>query len=247
MILLSRVRIPLSPPIFTHRKPTSSTLIHMITKRIVCLANSKMNRRRCVAGVEIDQGNNPIVPISWIRLVGEDSELPMSTDPEVIGLEVDECDFNVLDVLTVQLSRHKPIEHQTENWEINWGYWLKKETDRFEISNLPLITTNSDLWTYSDKAMMSLRNKVKESSIRVTHSLELIFATDVDILKVKKYGRGEQFRIGFIHNDQTFDLPVTDRIVKCGSYSGCYLTVSLSLERFKIVATVIPIKEASRI
>lgn len=84
------------------------------TRRIVCLANSIKHGGRCVAGIELSNGEVG----SWIR--------PISDSPgHELGVSqyrfADGVDLGPLDVVEVNLDAAAPAGFQTENWRITAG------------------------------------------------------------------------------------------------------------------------------
>ena len=83
-----------------------------ISKRMVCLANSRKLQGRCIAGRELDNGK----PIGWIRPIGD------RTHEEVTEYErqyEDGSDPRVLDVIDVFYWSRGP---RITNKRI--GYWI---------------------------------------------------------------------------------------------------------------------------
>jgi hypothetical protein len=80
---------------------------------LVCLANSRKQGGRCVAGLDLESG-------AWIRPVGpgEHGELDLS------DCQLDSGDLPaLLDVIRVPLLEPVPEPHQPENWLVGPGRW----------------------------------------------------------------------------------------------------------------------------
>lgn len=81
----------------------------MIT-RFVCLANSYKHGGRCIAGIQLDNSNQPIIsngrPV-WIRPVG------LANHGEVPTHVV--SSFNLMDIVQVDVTGKHPDGHQSEN------------------------------------------------------------------------------------------------------------------------------------
>ena len=90
-----------------------------VTKRIVCLANSRKMAGRCVAGREVlDTG-----PGQWIRPIGASQTEEVSEDERQY---YDGSDPGVLDIIDVPLIRPHPHAGQMENWLLDPEYyWVK--------------------------------------------------------------------------------------------------------------------------
>ena len=78
-------------------------------KRIVCLANSRKLNGRCIAGIEIADGQR----LGWIRPVSARQHQEVSQDEQQY---VDGTEPHVLDIRTVPLLDPVPRDHQQENW-----------------------------------------------------------------------------------------------------------------------------------
>lgn len=79
-----------------------------MTKELVCLANSRKNSGRCVAGIEILDGSK-----RWIRPV---SDRPSQEVSEVERQYWNGAEPQVLDVISVPLLKPEPDDFQRENW-----------------------------------------------------------------------------------------------------------------------------------
>ena len=88
-------------------------------KRIVCLANSRKINGRCVAGIEIADGQR----LGWIRPVSAREHQEVS---EYERQYQNGADPRVLDIMDVPLLKAQPHECQQENWLLDpEQYWVK--------------------------------------------------------------------------------------------------------------------------
>ena len=206
-----------------------------VTKRIVCLANSRKTGGRCLAGIE--KLDNRLG--GWIRPVGD------RTNQEVLEHEFqykDGSEPKLLDVIDVPLLEHRPERHQQENWLLdssqNW-----KQIDVYEWNDLHKVAeTSGTLWQNLSSTNNRFNDRVPASqAIKGINSLKLIH---VDSLQLRVYGPGTYYsnqeprvRGIFQFAENEYALWVTDPYIEQmydamgdGYYSlgECYLTISLA-------------------
>lgn len=91
----------------------------MVTKRIVCLANSFRPGGSCVAGIEIlNDGFGP-----WVRPISHRPDQAISDNEKTYA---DGTRLAMLDVIDIDFDAHRPEHHQTENWLISQGMRWRK-------------------------------------------------------------------------------------------------------------------------
>lgn len=223
-----------------------------VRHRIVCLANSRRQSGRCIAG-RVWDGNRPG---NWIRPVSDREGEEVSEDERRYE---DGRDPQVLDIIDLPLLSPKPNDHQQENWLLDSNfYWTK-------VGVLPLdklqqlVDPVAPLWidghsTYSGRndQIPRVLTKSLESSLRLIH---------VDSLQLSVFRPGEEFgnpkrrvqgRFSYARNE--YALWITDPSYERkylskpdGEYEigESFLTISLG-EPFKeacykLVATVIQV------
>ena len=221
-----------------------------VTKRIVCLANSRKLCGRCIAGVEL-AGNGPT---AWLRPVSirkhqgvskHERQYKGGSDPEL------------LDIIDIPLLRAQPRNYQRENWLLDpKHYWQKVGalpwSDLYDIAESTDTLWRNDCHTYNGcNDQIPLPQACLEN-----YSLKLIH---VDGMKLKVFAPGAAFGNGkrrvqarFCFSDIDYALRVTDpRIERAylakadGDYpfGECFLTVSLGDPFkeycYKLVAAVI--------
>ena len=104
-----------------HRRPVRSGVAKMpVSKRILCLANSRKLSGRCIAGIEVSESG---VPHVWIRPVSSREHEEVSEHERQYE---DGSDPHVLDVIDVPTLEPRPMGYQQENWLIDRGYyWVR--------------------------------------------------------------------------------------------------------------------------
>jgi hypothetical protein len=144
-------------------------------EQIVCLANSRKNSGRCIAGKEVLPHGYGL----WIR--------PISARPSAEVSEEERRFFNGedprgLDIIDVPLIAAAPMLHQTENHIIASDcYWTKKgRLPWAEVKHL--IDTPTALWSNGDSTYYGVNDRVTvEQASTMTHSLLLIEPEDPNV------------------------------------------------------------------
>lgn len=221
-----------------------------ITKRIVCLANSRKLQGRCIAGREIVSGR----PGAWIRPV---SDRPHEEVSEYERQYEDGSDPGVLDIIDVPLREPRPSGCQQENWLLDPNeYWVRG--GRFSWANLEQLADNSGtLWINGYHTFNGQNDQIPlDQTATIGNSLKLVRVGAVRLSVFTSGGvfgpskRRVQARFRFGKDD--YALWVTDPIIERaylarenGEYrlGESYLTISLG-EPFndycyKLVAAVI--------
>jgi hypothetical protein len=218
------------------------------TRRIICLANSKKNLGRCVAGLELTGGN----PGTWLRPVSERSGHELSLDDRRYE---DGGDVALLDIVDITLLRHAPEGCQHENHVIDDTiYWRKVGT--FPASDLVRhARTAGPLWVDGNSSYSGVNDRVAaDVADQLRHSLELVRPTK-PIIFVAPGRVKRQVRAGFHLGAAEYNLVVTDTKVEAAYLSrenGTYplpgevlFCVSLGEpfdgNRYKLVAAVIAV------
>jgi hypothetical protein len=185
----------------------------MYEKTFICLANSRKNSGRCIAGRELING----LPGPWIR--------PISGRP---GAEISEddrryengLDPQVLDVITVRFIEPRPIAFQTENHLINDRfYWAFRRKATVEEALAAVDGMERPLWSNQDSSYNGVRDRVAEHLARPEDgSLRLI---DVQDLEIHVVVEGAEFDNGkrrvrgrFTHGGVLHYLSITDPLVE---------------------------------
>lgn len=227
----------------------------MVTKRIICLANSRKRGAHCVAGIEVLQSG---AFGGWVR--------PIGSGPEDALLEREQCYTNgtspkVLDVLDIQLAGHKPSGCQTENWLVNGVQnWVKvAEVDpaylvgRFQ-SPATLFENGRDTYAGINDEVLNVVANGRPGS------LLLVQVPEVEVHVIKGWDR-LKCQARFRYNGIQYWLTVTDPAIEAqflpkglsnNNLGPCLLTISLSASlpkkddsteyRFKLVAAIIPLR-----
>ena len=221
------------------------------TKRIICLANSGKHSSRCVAGKEITGSQLWIRPVSG-RGRGEVSSKQRRYE--------DGSEPQLLDIIDIPLVEARPDGCQQENWLLDPNAcWTRVE--RFPESDLDrLLDPVERLWIDGASTNNGQNDKIIQEQERDLRSSLRFIRVDKLVLSVStRYYRGRrkrQVRGRFCHAGESYDLVVTDPVVKDyyrnepkeeDSYGPAYMTISLtglfrsSGARSKLIAAVIPV------
>lgn len=139
-----------------------------IKKSIVCLANSRKLNGRCVAGIELVQGERA----GWIRPVSARDHEEISENEYRYP---DGRDPRPLDVIHVPLIEPKPWEYQQENWLLNPSERWQR-VDRLAWGDLPpLADPIGRLWYNKYSSVQGVNDRIPLNfATRLRSSLKLI-------------------------------------------------------------------------
>jgi len=166
----------------------------------LCLANSRKEGGRCVAGIRLDD-------FSWFRPVSDNEHGEL--DPSHYILD-DGNEASILDIIRMDFIDHQPEPHQPENWLIDDNYqWelierIDKEKAHVLLDNL--LTT--DVFLFGNQNDCVPYSEIEDYEL--DRSLCLIEPSDIfwEITK-SRHGR-RQTRAKFTFNDFDYNLVVTD-------------------------------------
>lgn len=221
-------------------------------KEVLILANSRKPNGRCVAGIDLEEGD----AICWVRPVSDREHHEVSASERQYK---DGREPSILEVVRIPLVRPAPELYQTENWLLNPNFrWEHLET--FSVRQLERYADSTDLWLVDTvDTQFGLNDRVPlDQAEDLTTSLSLIYVED---LQYKVFAPSAAFgnprrrvQASFTHNGTKYRAYVTDPEVEreyCGlpdayhSVGSAYLTVSLGEPHdgyaYKLVAAVIPI------
>lgn len=222
-----------------------------VSKRIVCLANSRKLSGRCIAGREW----NGRKAGEWIRPVSDREHEEVSEREREYK---DGSDPRVLDVIEVPLLKPKPKHYQQENWLLNPKVYWNKVGQLDWKGTLSIVETPDRLWVNESSTRAGNNDQISfETAKKLKSSLVLIH---VKALKLHVLRPGEDFgnpklRVQgrFEYRGEPYWLWVTDpgyeRTYKArgpGQYAigECCLTVSLGDVHndncYKLIAAIIP-------
>lgn len=229
-------------------------------RRIICLANSKKFKGRCLAGKLYTHGKIG----GWIRPVSNRSDDSLNKLERQVGKDTEP---QLLDILEFGVKKSTSSGHQVENWLINSNRLMVRTGRISPIELLPAIDKPINLWhtgksskTYGKNDLVP-ENRIAESSC----SLYLIKIENLKIQVVtNNYGyESRQVRGEFTYVGADYNLVITDPVIDAeykSKLDGFYeiknllLTISLaensyearkseSSGYYKLIAGVIKLPE----
>lgn len=183
----------------------------MYIRQIVCLANSRRNLGYCFAGKLVGAGERP----EWIRPVSarETQEISPEESGYQNGMRPD-----LLDLIRLPLKEQLPHAHQTENHQIDGGfYWVK--SGRLHWDDLAAYEdTPDDLWPAGISSRHGLNDKVPfAEAAKCGDSLRLIRPEHCRIVAAFEERDGvkrPKVRVDFLYRDRPYRLSVTDMVAE---------------------------------
>jgi len=220
-------------------------------RTIACLANSKKNSGRCIAGKEMQ----PDGSWRWIRPVGiEASREITETDRQYEN----GATAQVLDLVTIVFSKADDHPYQAENLIIDPNYHWRKDGDFDRLGMEALLDRPDSLWEIGDSSYSGLNDRI--ASALLTEHRSTLFLIEPKKVRITVGAEGARFgdmkrkvRAHFSYNGAEYAILITDPIAEShytrlenGTHElayGKYFTVSLAEpykeHSYKVVAAII--------
>lgn len=187
--------------------------------KLVCLANSRKNANRCIAGMTPDR--------IWMRPVSKlaDGSIPMAMRV------IDHEEPALLDVLDIPTANTGPdFGHQPENRLVEPGRW--RRIKKLEAARLLDFCEQRDvlLHTQTDRVPVALIAGLDPAD---RYSLQLIRVSNAKFYKTTRVVGQRQYRVRFTYADTLYDIVVTDPVAEArvefrhGFRPTCMLTASI--------------------
>ena len=220
-------------------------------KRIVCLANSRKEGDRCIAGRELLEDERPA---GWVRPVSDREDEAIN---EAERQYADGSEPRVLDVVDVPVREARPKGYQQENWLLDpRRRWRKvrriapNQLRRFAEQAGPLWVNGYHTHQGHNDRVPLGRATALQRSLRLIEVSDL--ALDVFAPRVESGDFRRRIKGQFTHGDESYRLWVTDpaceelylnRPNDCYALGACFLTVSLGEpyqgHAYKLIAAII--------
>jgi hypothetical protein len=224
-----------------------------VSKRILCLANSRKPSGRCIAGIEIAHDGQPL---GWIRPIsshGQDAvhdyerQYPDGSEPRL------------LDIINMPLLKPAPDGCQSENWLLDTsGRWQRTGLADMNLLSR-CICKQKAIWANGHSTTRGENDEIpSEEADALTNSLMLI---QVPWLGVTVYEgpKGLCARGWFPYGESMYGLRITDPVfeqmvfnhgLRNRKFGNAYVTVSLTMPmrkdygsgqqyRYKVIAAII--------
>jgi hypothetical protein len=211
--------------------------------RFVCLANSKKEGGRCVAGILLDKNNKPIIGKlgpKWIRPIynNEHGEIPTGLVSHI----------QILDIVEIEVDTYQTQGYQSENASFDEN--SIDVVDSYQIAELGGLCEDE-----RPKLFGNTGKAIHPDKIYLLHySLMLIQVDDFTVHeKPHEYNPDKtQFRLEFLYKRNKYDFAITDPVF-LGNYkkndqylsgvSTLFLTLSVGVKHMdwyhKLVAGII--------
>ena len=199
-------------------------------RRILILANSFKEGGRCIAGLEYEDGRQPLRSMRYLRPVyqPEDSQGEI---PSHFLKSVSDSKPKPLEIFDIPIEREFPEKAQPENLKLGYKKWIKRSSLRKEdlAKFLPVGWQSKGLCGRVDASSPKF---VTPDEVAQDHrSLQLIEARNVSFCT--NSFDSKKIRVHFDYEGTNFDLPLTDDSFSLdhsqGQYASLYLCVSLGV------------------
>jgi hypothetical protein len=169
--------------------------------RLVCLANSFKEGGRCLAGIELDNQNNPVIVNGrpkWIRPICNTTHGEVPTHLA--------SHLNIRDIIEISVTGNPNTDYQSENALFRENSIHSLGT--FDIDNLDALCEDP-LTIFNNKG-----NAVAQDAIgNLTRSLILINTNNFEVTeRTYEDTQRRQTRLVFTHRGNQYNFPVTDPV-----------------------------------
>lgn len=170
--------------------------------KFICLANSFKEGGRCLAGIELDANDNPVIVEGrpkWIRPI---CETPHGEVPTHLVSHL-----NILDIIEIEVTGTQQANYQSEN--VLFKQNSIRQISTFNKENLSILCDNRSLiFGNKGKAVSA------EAITNLNYSLMLVRTKLFEVVEIRYEDNPNQpkFRLVFLFNDNQYDLPITDPV-----------------------------------
>jgi len=180
-------------------------------KKIVCLANSRKDHGKCVAGKEIEN-------FEWIRPISSRPLGEISMHEECLNENCtqrnDYCRHNnppkLLDVIEVGLSGNVAHDHQPENFVIDNSRWIKTGILNMKYIDNLLDNEKGALWSLGSSSRYGENDRVPVAEISGCYDSLRFIAPDYFSIRVKQEYDTVKIRGIFEFEGEDYCIRITD-------------------------------------
>lgn len=220
-------------------------------KRILCLANSRKEGDRCIAGKELPKSG---APGSWVRPVSDRADEAVNESERQYD---DGSEPGILDVIDVPLRKARPKSYQQENWLLDpdrrWRKVYRVTPEALE----KLADPPGPLWINGYHTQHGRNDRLPvEQGVSLDSSLRLVkvgkLELDVFAPRLEQGDFKRRIKGRFLYFGEDYRLWVTDPLYEQTylnqpndkyQLDECYLTVSLGEPyqgyAYKLIAAII--------
>lgn len=139
----------------------------LVTKTLICLANSFRPGGSCVAGIEFTNGQIG----AWVRPISQRGDRAINDQEKTFA---DGSKLSVLDIVEIDFDSHRPEQHQTENWLIRPGTrWRKVGQATRDHLAAAVLSVTSPLWRPAQSTFTG-RNDQVSAAVAMHHNYSLV-------------------------------------------------------------------------
>ena len=229
-------------------------------RRIICLANSKKLKGRCLAGKLYTHGRIG----AWVRPISNRSDDSLNKLERQVGKDTE---LQLLDILEFGIKKSSSSGHQVENWLINPNRLMVRTGRMSPIELLPAIDKPINLWHTGKSSKTHGKNDLVPEN-RIADSSCSLYLIKIENLKIQvvtnNYGyEYRQVRGEFTYVGADYNLVITDPVIDAeykskldGFYEIKNLLLTISLAKisyearksessgfYKLIAAVIKLPE----
>ncbi len=175
------------------------------TKTLMCLANSYKRGGSCVAGRELTAAGFG----SWIRPVSARPNQEISAEEQQYP---NGDTLNVLDVISIALTRHQPELHQQENHLIDAAYpWRKKRRVSWSELQPAIEDPAGPLWLNGFDSQHGQNDRVPKRRLgEMTRSLYLVHTENLKVMVTLERAKRRRLRAKFDLCGYSYLIAITD-------------------------------------
>ncbi|WP_089937417.1 dual OB domain-containing protein [Candidatus Entotheonella palauensis] len=178
------------------------------TKKIVCLANSRKNSERCIAGREVIGTGFA----RWIRPVSAPSNRAISQRQQRYK---NDKDVSVLDIVEIKMRCSQPNGYHQENYLIDDVPWVKTGILSWQELQSAVEDPGGPLWINDYSSSNGQNDRIPEVCLSgLNRSLYLLRPDRLKVIKVPRRGYSgstqPQVRACFHICGQSYSIAVTD-------------------------------------